>query len=91
MCNIIQLTIIRNKTCPHTKMNFYKIMAIPVLMFTSKTWMMTGKEKQYLRLTEIHFIRNVMIQGAKLDTFSINNETEERKQQWMEHVYTKYH
>lgn len=56
MCGTIRRTL-GNKSRKDTQMNFYKIMAVPILLYGSETWVTIKKDKKVT--AEIIFLRAV--------------------------------
>ena len=48
---------LKNKTRKDTKIKFYKIMFVPIVMFGSKSWIMKEKDKNKLEVTKMRLLR----------------------------------
>jgi hypothetical protein len=48
------------KTLTGTQMKFYKVVAIPSLLYGSETWITTNRDMTRLEAVEMRFLRNVM-------------------------------
>jgi len=47
------------KTCTHTHMKFYKVVARPTLLYGSETWVTMKQDMTCLEAAEMRFIRSV--------------------------------
>jgi hypothetical protein len=57
MCGMMR--VLNKKTGKETQIEFYKVMVIPTLTYSSETWTLTKKQRQKIETAEIKFIRNV--------------------------------
>jgi hypothetical protein len=59
---------LKTKTGKTTQMKFYKVMALPVLLYGSETWTIKTKDMSKIQATEMRYLRSV--KGCtKLDHF----------------------
>jgi hypothetical protein len=58
MCGTIKLTII-NKTRKDTQPKFYKVMAVPVLLYGCENWELNRVDRRKIETAEIKFLRQV--------------------------------
>lgn len=96
ICGTINRTL-QNKTTKETKMKFYKIMATPVLMFGSESWVVRERDKGKIQTAEMRFLRGVKgctkrdhlrnedIRG-ELGIYNINEKIEEYRENWRSHL-----
>ena len=96
ICGTIQRTF-KNKIRKETKMKFYKVMALPTLLYGSETWVPTQKLNSKIQAAEMKFLRSV--KGCtrmdkirndaireELNIESVNNKIIENRQKWIEHL-----
>ena len=56
MCGTISRTL-KGKTKLSTKIKFYKVMAVPVLMYGSENWSLNRSDKRKIEAAEMRFLR----------------------------------
>jgi hypothetical protein len=58
MCGVIARTL-KKKTRKETNLKFYKIMAVPVLLYSSKTWTTRKRDWNRIQVAEMKYLRTV--------------------------------
>jgi hypothetical protein len=58
MCGTIKLTLI-NKTRKDTQLKFYKVMAVPVLLYGCENWALNRVDRRKIETTEMKSLRRV--------------------------------
>lgn len=97
ICGTINRTL-QNKTRKDTKLKFYKIMAVPVLMFGSESWILQERDRSKIQSAEMKFLRRVkgctkmdQIRNEdireELNIYSIHEKLEEYKDNWRTHLH----
>ena len=84
-------------TSKETKLKFYKVMAVPILMYGSENWTLTQKERKLIESVEMKFLRHVA--GYKLidrkrseeirqelNIFKILEKIDEFRNNWTHHL-----
>ena len=56
MCGTISRTL-KGKTQLSTQIKFYKVMAVPVLMYGSDNWSLNRSDKRKIEAAEMRFLR----------------------------------
>ena len=56
MCGTISRTL-KGKTQLSTQIKFYKVMAVPVLMYGSENWSLNRSDKRKIEAAEMRFLR----------------------------------
>ena len=56
MCSTISRTL-KGKTQLSTQIKFYKLMAVPVMMYDSENWSLNRSDKTKIEAAEIRFLR----------------------------------
>jgi hypothetical protein len=77
ICGTIKRTLAR-KVRKETLLRFYKIMAIPTLLYGSDCWTLTKRQKRKLEAAEIRFLRSVA--GYRLIDHRRNEDIREELQ-----------
>lgn len=96
LCGTINRNL-KNKARKETQIKFYKVMAVPSLLFGSETWTMTAADSKKLQAAEMKFLRSVKgctildkIRNDKireeLMIFSLEEKIKNYRYQWAEHV-----
>ncbi|KAJ4447044.1 hypothetical protein ANN_09033 [Periplaneta americana] len=96
ICGTIGRTLGR-KARKETQMKFYKVMAVPTLIYGSESWTTTKKEESRIQSAEMKFMRYVRrytkadkIKNetirSDLNIFSVHDMVEENKTKWKDHV-----
>lgn len=96
ICGTIGRTLGR-KARKETQMKFYKVMAVPTLIYGSESWTITKKEESRIQSAEMKFMRYVRrctkadkIKNetirSDLNIFSVHDMVEENKTKWKDHV-----
>lgn len=96
MCGTIVRTL-KNKTRRETQLKFYKVMAVPALLYGAETWVLTKKDRLRIQAAEMKFLRAVS--GYKLsdqrrnedirhelNIFNLNDKIKEYREKWIEHL-----
>ena len=52
-------TILKEKTQLSTQIKFYKVMAVPVLMYDSENWSLNRSDKRKIEAAEMRFLRSM--------------------------------
>ena len=58
MCGTISRTL-KGKTQLSTQIKFYKVMAVPVLMYSSENWYLNRSDKRKIEAAEMRFLRSM--------------------------------
>ena len=58
ICSTIHRNL-RNKTKHRTRINFYKTIPIPTLIYASEAWVMSRKESDKIRVLKCCFVYNI--------------------------------
>jgi hypothetical protein len=58
MCGVISRTL-KTKTRKETNLKFYKVMAIPVLLYGYETWTLKKTDRNRIQAAEIKYLRTV--------------------------------
>lgn len=80
-----------------TKLKFYKVMAVPILLYGSEFWTLTKKEEKTIEAAEMRFLRSVagctLLDKRKsedirneLNIFKLMDKIEQYRNNWKEHV-----
>ncbi|RZF44869.1 hypothetical protein LSTR_LSTR004494 [Laodelphax striatellus] len=96
ICGTISRTLSK-KARKETLMKFYKVMAAPVLLYGSESWITTKPLESRLQAAEMRFLRKVkgcdrrdQIRNddirTELNVYSMNKKVSEYRQQWREHI-----
>lgn len=96
MCGTIKRTLSR-KTLKETQLKFYKVMAVPVLMYGSENWALTRSERRRIEAAEMRFLRSVAGYTlldqkrstdirTELEIFNLNDRLTSQKKNWKEHI-----
>jgi hypothetical protein len=56
MCGTIKRTLI-NKTRKDTQLKFYKVMAVPVLLYGCENWTLNRVDRRNIETAEMKFLR----------------------------------
>ena len=56
LCGTISRTL-KGKTQLSTQIKFYKVMAVPVLMYSSENWPLNRSDKRKIEAAEMRFLR----------------------------------
>ena len=100
MCGTISRTL-NGKTQLSTQIKFYKVIAIPVLMYGSENWSLNRSDKRKIEAAEMRYLiptagykfldkkRNSDIRG-QLGIFNINDKLTQYKINWREHIQRMY-
>jgi hypothetical protein len=56
LCGTISRTL-KGKTQLSTQIKFYKVMAVPVLMYSSENWSLNRLDKRKIEAAEMRFLR----------------------------------
>lgn len=57
VCGVINRSL--KNTRKETKMKFYRVMAVPMLLYGSEFWILTKKEERRIEAVEMRFLRSV--------------------------------
>ena len=95
ICGTIKRSL--KNTRRETKLKFYKVMAVPVLLYGCEFWTLTRKEERTIEAAEMRFLRSVA--GCKLldkrksedirnelNIFKLMDKIEQYRNDWREHV-----
>ena len=96
ICGTINRTL-QNKTRKDTKLKFYKVMAVPVLMYGSESWILKEADKNKIQAAEMRFLRKVKGCSRRdhirnetireeLEIFNINERINDYKEKWKNHI-----
>jgi hypothetical protein len=96
MCGTIKRTLI-NKTRKDTQLKFYKVMAVPVLLYGCENWALNRVDRRKIESTEMKFLRRVAgytlrdevryaTKREELQIFNIDGRILSRKIEWHEHL-----
>jgi hypothetical protein len=96
ICGTIKRTLAR-KVRKETLFRFYKIMAIPTLLYGSEYWTLTKRQKSRLEAAEMRFLRSVagyrLIDHRRnedireeLQIIDINSRIKDYQIKWLQHV-----
>jgi hypothetical protein len=88
---------LRNKTRKDTMLKFYKVMAVPVLMYGSESWSMNRADRRRVEAAEKKYLRYVAGYTLKyqvrsdnirqqLGIFNLNHRIQQKKKYWHEHI-----
>lgn len=96
MCGTIRRTLSK-KTRRETQLKMYKVMAVPVLLYGSESWVLTRKKSSNIQASEMRFLRAV--KGCSLldqlrnenirndlNIFSIVDKIKEKRSAWSQHI-----
>ncbi|PSN39989.1 hypothetical protein C0J52_25074 [Blattella germanica] len=61
MCGTINRTL-RNKIRKETQLKFHKVLAVPVILYGSESWILRRKDESKLTAAEMRFLRSVVHQ-----------------------------
>ena len=64
MCGTLSRTL-KGKTQLSTQIKFYKMMAVPILMYGSENWSVNRSDKRKIEAAEIRFLRPMTGQKKK--------------------------
>ena len=96
MCGAISRTL-KGKTQLSTQIKFYKVMAVPVLMYGSENWSLNPSDTRKIEAAEMRFLRPMAgytlldIKRSsdirdQLGIFNINDRLSQYKINWREHI-----
>ena len=96
MCGTIHRTL-KNKTRIDTQIKFYKIMAVPMVMYGSENWALNRSERRRIETNEMKFLRrvaglNLLDQVSNndirnsLEIFNLNERIIDNKERWHAHI-----
>lgn len=96
ICGTINRTL-SNKTRKDTKIKLYKVMATPILMYGSESWVPSQKEVKKIQTAEMRFLRRV--QGctlldkirnedirAELNVYHLGERVAKYRRKWKDHI-----
>jgi hypothetical protein len=96
LCGTIHRTL-KNKTRKEKRLQFYKTMTVPALMYVSEIWVPTKKVQTGIQITEMNFLRktkgctkldhvtNGMIR-TELNISPVNDTIEQYRNNWFQHI-----
>ena len=90
-------TTLNGKTQLSTQIKFYKVMAVPVLMYGSENWSLNRSDKRKIEAAEMRFLRPMTGYTLwdkkrssdireQLGTFNINDKLTQYIIHWREHI-----
>jgi len=96
MCGTISRTL-KGNTQLSTQIKFYKVMAVPVLMYGSENWSINPSDNRKIEAAETRFLRPMAGYTLKnkkrssdireqLGIFNINNKLTQYKINWRGHI-----
>lgn len=96
ICGTIKRTLL-NKTRKETILKFYKVLAVPSLLYGSECWTLTENQKHKIEVSEMRFLRSVAGYRRtdrqynetirdELNIFNLNNKIKEYQEKYYEHV-----
>jgi hypothetical protein len=96
LCGTLRRTL-KTKTRKTTQMKFYKVMALPVLLYGSEAWTIKRKNMRKIQATEMRYLRSVkgytnlgLIKNEdirkELDIDSTQYKIENYRKKWIEHL-----
>lgn len=88
---------LRNKTRKETLLKFYKVMAVPQLLYGCESWTIRKQDKMKIQASEMKFLRRVkrctLMDKIKnedirqeLNIFSLNEKINEYRSRWVQHL-----
>ncbi|KAJ4450851.1 hypothetical protein ANN_02282 [Periplaneta americana] len=96
ICGSIKRTLL-NKTRKETILKFYKVLAVPSLLYGSECWTLPENQKHKIEVSEMRFLRSVA--GCRrtdrqynetirdeLNIFNLNNKIKEYQEKYYEHI-----
>ena len=95
MCGTIRRYLKNTRT--ETKLKFYKMMAVPVLLYGSEFWTLTKKKEKMIETAEMRLLRNIAGYTRldrkrnedirkQLNIFKLTDKIEIYRRKWIEHV-----
>lgn len=95
MCGTIKRNL--KNTRKETKLKFYKVMAVPVLLYGSECWTMTKQDEKKIEAAEMRFLRHVAGYTLwdrkrsedirkELKIFNLREKIQQHRNNWREHV-----
>ena len=95
ICGTIKRSL--KKTSKLTKIKFYKVMAIPMLLYGSESWTLTKQDKRNIETSEMKFLRSVANYTLwdkkrsedirkELNVFRLVDKIKEYQQNWRDHL-----
>jgi hypothetical protein len=96
ICGTLRRTL-KTKTKKTTQIKFYKVMALPVLLYGSETWTIKTKDMSKIQATEMRYLRSVKgctkldhIKNEdirkELDIDSTQYKIANYRKKWIEHL-----
>ena len=91
MCGAISRTL-KGKALLSTQIQFYKMMALPVLMYGSEDWSLIRSDKRKTEAAKMRFLRPTAGQKSSSDIreqlgiFNINDKLTQYKINWKKHI-----
>lgn len=96
ICGTINRTL-RNKVRKETQLKFYKVLAVPVILYGSESWILRRKDESKITAAEMRFLRSV--EGVsrsdripndeirqRLEISAILDKINKNKENWKNHV-----
>ena len=96
MCGTLSLTL-KGKTQLSTQIKFYKVMAVPVLMYGRENWSLNRSDKRKIEAAVMRFLRPMVEYTLwvkkrssdireQLGIFNINDKLTQYRIKWREHI-----
>lgn len=96
ICGTIQRTL-RNKTRKDTIIKFYKVLAVPLLLYGSENWVLNRSVKRKIETSEMQFLRRIsgytlqdhiynMQIREELNVYKLEDKINNMKWQWYQHI-----